>query len=35
LAVCPDDVAEIPAGAPIKVEMLDWPDDDLLSPETS
>ena len=31
LAVCPDDVETIPAGAEIKVEMLDWPDDQLLS----
>lgn len=31
LAICPDDVASVPAGAEIKVEMLDWPDDDLLS----
>ncbi len=31
LAICPDDVASVPAGAEIKVEILDWPDDDLLS----
>ena len=31
LAVCPDDVASIPAGHPVRVEMLDWPDDELLS----
>ncbi len=31
LAICPDDTATVPAGATIKVEMLDWPDDDLLS----
>ncbi len=30
LAVCPDEVATVPAGAEIKVEMLDWPDDELL-----
>ncbi len=31
LAICPDDVDAVPAGAKIKVEMLEWPDDDLLS----
>ena len=31
LAVCPDDVASVPAGAEIKVEMLEWPDDQLLN----
>ena len=31
LAICPDDVASVPAGAEISVEMLEWPDDDLLS----
>ena len=31
LAICPDDVAAVPAGSKIKVEMLEWPDDDLLS----
>ena len=30
LAVCPDEVASIPAGQEIEVEMMDWPDDDLL-----
>ncbi len=30
LAICPDDVDAVPAGSEIKVEMLDWPDDDLL-----
>ncbi len=33
LAICPDDVATVPAGAEIKVEMLEWPDDHLLSRE--
>ena len=31
LAVCPDDVAMIPAGATVRVEMLNWPDDEFLS----
>jgi molybdopterin molybdotransferase len=31
LAICPDDVAIVPAGAEIEVEILEWPDDDLLS----
>lgn len=31
LAICPHDVASIPAGHPVRVEMLDWPDDELLS----
>ena len=31
LAICPHDVASIPAGHPVRVEMLDWPDDALLS----
>ena len=31
LAICPDDVASVPAGSEISVEMLEWPDDDLLS----
>ena len=30
-AVCPDDVASVPAGSEIAVEILEWPDDDLLS----
>ncbi len=30
LAICPDDVSTVPAGAEIQVEMLEWPDDDLL-----
>lgn len=33
LAICPDDVATVPAGAEIKVEMLEWPDDQLLNCE--
>ena len=33
LAICPDDVATVPAGAEIKVEMLEWPDDHLLNCE--
>ena len=35
LAICPDDVATVPAGAEIKVEMLEWPDDYLLSREST
>ena len=35
LAICPDDVATVPAGAEIKVEMLEWPDDHLLSREST
>lgn len=35
LAICPDDVATVPAGAEIKVEMLEWPDDQLLGSDTS
>ena len=31
LAICPDDVASIPAGSDVVVEILEWPDDDLLS----
>ena len=31
LAICPHDVATVAAGSEIKVEMLEWPDDDLLS----
>ena len=31
LAICPDDVDVMPAGSDIEVEMLDWPDDELLS----
>ncbi len=31
LAICPDDVATMPAGSEIKVEMLEWPDDQFLS----
>ena len=31
LAICPDDVATVAAGSEIKVEILDWPDDELLS----
>ena len=31
LAICPDDFASIPSGSEIRVEMLEWPDDDLLS----
>ncbi len=31
LAICPDDVASVSAGSEISVEMLEWPDDDLLS----
>ena len=34
LAICPDDVGTVPAGSEIKVEMLEWPDDHLLSRET-
>ena len=34
LAICPEDVATLPAGSEIKVEMLEWPDDQLLSHET-
>ena len=33
LAICPDDVATVPAGSEVKVEMLDWPDDQFLSVE--
>ena len=31
LAVCPDDVATIPAGETVTVEMLGWPDDQVLT----
>ncbi len=31
LAICPDDVAEIPAGDSVTVQMLGWPDDELLA----
>lgn len=31
LAICPHDIASIPAGHPVQVEMLEWPDDELLS----
>ena len=31
LAICPDDVAVVPAGSEIEVEILEWPDDELLS----
>ncbi len=31
LAICPDDVALIPSGAQVNVEMLYWPDDEFLS----
>ena len=31
LAVCPDDVATIPAGETVSVEMLGWPDDQVLT----
>ena len=30
-AICPDDVASVPAGGDVDVEILEWPDDDLLS----
>ena len=30
-AICPDDVSSVPAGSDIDVEILEWPDDDLLS----
>ena len=30
-AICPDDVASVSAGSVIDVEILDWPDDELLS----
>ncbi len=30
-AICPDDVASVPAGTDAVVEILEWPDDDLLS----
>lgn len=30
-AICPDDVDCVPAGSEIDVEVLEWPDDDLLS----
>ena len=35
LAICPDDVAMVPSGTEIKVEMLEWPDDQFLSYETT
>lgn len=35
LAICPDDVETVPAGDEIKVEMLEWPDDQFLSYETA
>ncbi len=35
LAVCPDDVAMIPTGAEVRVEMLYWPDDEFLSVSTA
>ena len=31
LAICPDDVEMVPAGSEVEVEMLGWPDDDLLN----
>ena len=31
LAICPDDVASVAAGSEIDVEIMEWPDDDLLS----
>ena len=31
LAICPDDVASVPAGDSVAVEMLEWRDDELLS----
>ncbi len=30
-AICPDDVPSVPAGSDVDVEILEWPDDDLLS----
>ena len=30
-AICPDDVASVPAGSDVAVEILEWPDDHLLS----
>ena len=35
LAICPDDVEAMPAGTEVKVEMLEWPDDQFLSYETA
>lgn len=31
LAICPDDLAIVHSGDTVKVEMLDWPDDEMLS----
>ena len=35
LAICPDDVEVIPEGTEVKVEMLEWPDDQFLSYESA